>query len=71
MGLVLGLGCIPLSIIVIRAAISAPSHQSRRQSRGAANLHRPSSRNKQVAHDEADGQFLDCLRRVGLNYQFH
>jgi hypothetical protein len=28
-GLVLGLGCIPLSIIVIRAAISAPSHQSR------------------------------------------
>jgi hypothetical protein len=28
-GLVLGLGCIPLSIVVIRAAISAPSHQSR------------------------------------------
>ena len=28
-GLVLGLGCIPLSTIVIRAAICAPSHQSR------------------------------------------
>jgi hypothetical protein len=28
-GLILGLGCIPLGIIVIRAAISAPSHQSR------------------------------------------
>ena len=28
-GLVVGLGCIPLSIIVVQAAISAPSHQSR------------------------------------------
>jgi len=27
--LILALSCIPLSIIVIRAAISAPSHQSR------------------------------------------
>jgi len=27
--LILALGCIPLSITVIRAAISAPSHQSR------------------------------------------
>ena len=28
-GLVLGLGCIPLSIVVMRAANSAPSHQTR------------------------------------------
>jgi riboflavin transporter FmnP len=28
-GLVVGFGCIPLSIIVIRAAIFAPPHQSR------------------------------------------
>ena len=28
-GLIVGLGCILLSIIVFRAAISAPSHQSR------------------------------------------